>query len=143
WLSITSKCTQSAPAASTLSTSSPSRAKSAERMEGAMTVGCMVGSGWTRGRRTPRRTRRRAVQARRGVALAPAAGLADAVVGAVDLGGALLRLVEQLGRRARHAVGMVLRHQPPVGQVELGVAGLALQPQHRVRVVARDPEPVA
>src|SRR5690606_24910147 len=41
WLSITSKWTQSAPAARTWSTSSPSRAKSAERMDGAMTVGCM------------------------------------------------------------------------------------------------------
>ena len=34
WPSITSTCTQSAPAASTAATSSPSRAKSAERIEG-------------------------------------------------------------------------------------------------------------
>ena len=36
WPSIMSRCTQSAPARTTVSTSSPSREKSAERMEGAM-----------------------------------------------------------------------------------------------------------
>ena len=40
WPSITSTWIQSAPASSTARTSSPSRAKSAERMEGAMRTGC-------------------------------------------------------------------------------------------------------
>src|SRR5579863_1395539 len=55
---MTSKCTRSAPAASTASTSSPRRAKSAERIEGAIQDGCTVtapegskvGSGQTRER---------------------------------------------------------------------------------------------
>src|SRR6185369_6508352 len=39
---MTSKWTQSAPAARTLSTSSPRRAKFAERIDGAMTMGCLA-----------------------------------------------------------------------------------------------------
>src|SRR5215831_832521 len=46
---MTSKCTQSAPAASTLSTSSPSFAKFAERIDGAMTLGCLAMAGWLSG----------------------------------------------------------------------------------------------
>src|SRR5690606_18791657 len=45
WLSITSKCTTSAPAASTASTSSPSRAKSADRMDGAIRCFVMAAKG--------------------------------------------------------------------------------------------------
>src|SRR5690606_24060567 len=97
-------------AASTLSTSSPRRAKSAERIEGAMTVGCMEGL----------------VLDVEGTMLATPAFLADAVVGTVDLGGALLGLLEQFGRGAGHAVGVVLRHQAPVGEVDFRIAGIAL-----------------
>jgi hypothetical protein len=43
WPSMTSMWIQSAPAASIARTSSPSLAKSAERMEGAIRTGCMVG----------------------------------------------------------------------------------------------------
>ena len=45
WPSMTSTWIQSAPAATTSRTSSPSRAKSADRIEGAMTIGLRSGSG--------------------------------------------------------------------------------------------------
>src|SRR5215212_7842371 len=50
--SITSTWIQSPPAWSTARTSSPSRAKSAERIEGAMRRGRVMGRGVTRGART-------------------------------------------------------------------------------------------
>ena len=43
--SMTSRWIQSAPAASIARTSSPSRAKSAERIEGAIRTGCCMGGG--------------------------------------------------------------------------------------------------
>jgi hypothetical protein len=44
WPSITSTWIQSAPASSTAFISSPRRAKSAERMEGAIRTGCCTGN---------------------------------------------------------------------------------------------------
>ncbi|CAI8694119.1 hypothetical protein EMIT0111MI5_200098 [Burkholderia sp. IT-111MI5] len=51
-MSITSKWIQSAPAATTLRTSSPSRAKSADRMLGAMRNWVMAGGAGTLRRKT-------------------------------------------------------------------------------------------
>src|SRR5690606_6224993 len=114
---MTSKCTQSAPAASTASTSSPSRAKFAERMDGAMMQSDMAASGL-------------------------GAQLADGVVGGVDLAGLLLRLAAQVLGHATQAVGVVLGNQAAVGTVDLGLAGVLGQAQHLVGVVLLRPEPV-
>src|SRR5690606_10413235 len=109
----------------------PSRAKSAERMDGAMTGACMgisvamvQGGGW---RVCP--CRPRPAPDRRSAAPL----LADAVVGGVDLARLLLRLLAQLRRGAGNLVGVVLRHQPAVGLVDFLVAGLARQAQRPVR----------
>src|SRR5690606_30092119 len=112
--------TQSAPAARTLSTSSPRRAKSAERMDGAMTVGCMARLGRNAGRR----------------ASAALAQGADAVVGGVDRGGAPFGLLALLRFGAGDAVWVVLRHQPAVGLVDLRIAGIAGQAQLGIGVLA-------
>src|SRR5690606_16507343 len=114
---MTSKCTQSAPAASTASTSSPSRAKFAERMDGAMMQSDMAASGL-------------------------GAQLADGVVGGVDLAGLFLRLAAQVLGHATQAVGVVLGDQPAVGAVDLRLAGIGPQAQHLVGVVCLRPEPV-
>src|SRR5690606_32393116 len=108
----------------TLSTSSPRRAKSAERMDGAMTAGCMAnGSDYRKFLSIGGRPRRLS---------APAAGL-DLVIGSVDLARPLLRLRAQFRRRARQPVRVVLRHQPAIGLVDLRVGGVVGHSQYVVR----------
>src|SRR5690606_35115222 len=67
----------------------------------------------------------------------------DAIVCAVEFGGAGFGLGTQLGRGTGQAVGMVLGDQPTVGLVDIVVAGLAVQAEHGVGVVATQPEPVS
>src|SRR5690606_40094452 len=96
-----------------------SRAKSAERMEGAITGVCMASVPWE------------AAMAPSGLAALPAQGL-DAVVGGVDLARLALGLGAQLGGGAGEPVGVVLRHQPAVGLVHLCVGGVAGHAQRPV-----------
>src|SRR5690606_7362632 len=129
---------QSAPAARTLSTSSPRRAKSADRMDGAMTVGCMVALVLdSSGRAAPVGAATAAI----GGLLAPAQCL-DAVVRGVDLTGAGIGLPAQFVGGAGELVGVVLGDQAAVREVDLGVAGLVGQPEHAPGVLARPAEPV-
>src|SRR3546814_9727646 len=109
---MTSKCTQSAPAARTLSTSSPRRAKSADRMDGAMTVGCMAAlvldsSG---ARRRLERPWPRSAGYLRPLRL-------DAVVGGVDLACAGIGLAAQFVRDAGQFVRVVLGDQAAIGEI--------------------------
>src|SRR5580658_10635908 len=95
---MTSKCTTSPPAAIAASTSSPRRAKSADRIEGA--ISCMPRS------------------------LAHAATSANCLVGGLDLLRALLGALEH---RVGQAIGLELvrvmaAHLPPIGLDDLLIA---------------------
>src|SRR5512139_202431 len=118
---MTSKCTMSAPAASTLRTSSPRRAKSAERMEGAIQGACRPGC---------------CVMS---AALARSLDAAMALDGLVRLEDALRALVRRSHHRFRQAlrdelVRMILAHQPAkrAGDFRIGRGGG--HPEHLVCV---------
>src|SRR5690606_27831501 len=128
--SITSKCTQSAPAARTLSTSSPSLAKLAERMDGAITGACIdvIPNEWEIC------CLPRAFPGPDGELPPPLRP--DPVVGGVDLARLLLGLLAQLRRGAGHLAGVVLRHQAAIGLVDFSVAGFAGHAQCAIRRAA-------
>src|SRR5450631_2610760 len=122
---MTSKCTQSAPAFSTVWTSSPRRAKSADRMEGAMMV-FMTGESSI---------------ARTGTALGPgvsayAARRPDRFVGFLD---ALGPFLGHLRHRLRQAIGdqlvrMMPAHLAPVRAGHVLIAGAGLDVELTVAV---------
>src|SRR5579864_5448993 len=99
---MTSKCTTSAPAASTASTSAPRRAKSADRIDGA--IRCMPTS------------------------LAHAAMSADRFVGRLYLLSALFGVLEHRVRQAvgLEFVGMMAAHLAPISLDDLLVRHAAI-----------------
>ena len=64
---------------------------------------------------------------------------ADAIVGGVDLACLAFGLAPRLV--ANGAVGMMLRDQTTPGEVDLRIAGLAGEAEHKVRVVTAPGEP--